>query len=99
MFFGVKSYDPEGDERQQQSRAELQAGAARGNITIIEQACSRTFSNLFSLEISRAKALPTFPGCKAAWEAPRGYNVFKNEQHRLNDKSFGLGSTRASVPR
>jgi hypothetical protein len=36
-----------------------------------------------SLEISRAKALAIFPGCRAAWEAARGENVFENEQNRL----------------
>jgi hypothetical protein len=44
----------------------------------IERVCrrSRLFRALrlpleFSLEVSRAKALVRFPGCKAAWEAAR----------------------------
>jgi hypothetical protein len=32
-----------------------------------------------SLEISRAKALEKFPGCRAAWEPARNENEFKNE--------------------
>src|ERR1700730_12840205 len=38
-----------------------------------------------SLEISRAKALARFPGCRAAWKTVRGENVFKNEQNRAVD--------------
>src|ERR1700730_18466320 len=43
-----------------------------------------------SMEISRAKALARFPGCRAAWEAARGENVLKDEQNRLSDKFLGL---------